>query len=805
MDAFTQGYMACALWSSNDGSTPAGGEPLDKNHGIEDIAPESARRMEADCQKFQRDNAALLDAFYAEVRYTGTEGPASLAGHDFWLTRNHHGSGFWDEEASQDVTKGLTDAAHAFGEQDMYVGDDGRLYVSGGEAGQLPLRAKLLKKGANEANKLSIILRALESGPKTTGQIETALGYDSKHSTMAWPFLQSLKDQGLIRQHKMRWHLVAHVVRGYAMTGARHQLQTWDWHSLKIALDTMRMNPAMAGVMGGPNEAEARRIIKRITGKEYEELPASMRQGRMPKSVPASLRPNAAAVDRRRQTYARWIDELGLDDAELLAEWDAAAAANDENRLDFLYQDMKEEAREMHGKDFVREGYGMPGFRPRAAEFHKFTPTEAVPGKRIRIANLSGIDSGKTGVILDWSDPAAREQAQSYPFVGGRTPQGMGWVAIRLDDGTVTSMPKDRIGAAEEETAVPQQASKNAAPRAVRNIEDDTPILPHVIAEQVVREFVIYMHELHQIDLMEQSADAEEYLDNFAQQVYKNNESFRKNIRAKGNKGRDTLYAFMRHWLSGYAKDHWPQAYRLIPSGFKIGEPMPKTTGYAATGVLPQQASAKTAMSRKDYILIANVLRTALEQVGNDDARNGVTRVAVKMAEALKNDNPMFNSDHFMSVVTGKKGLESRPPRSKEERDRLHPQVLPRRAPLKTYPAFNAKGQPTRVTIPEDEHEGASDIKPRLAGAKYSDTVSPELIRQAREMIEAEDPLIDDVAANVGQMVDNVKHMSWFAQAVAEWLAEDPSYYQEFKADRDAAMADAMHDEPGLHPPAPVM
>ena len=37
---------------------------------------------------------------------------------------------------------------------------------------------------------------------------------------------------------------------------------------LRIARDTLRMPDAMAAVMGGPNKAAARAIIKRLTGKE---------------------------------------------------------------------------------------------------------------------------------------------------------------------------------------------------------------------------------------------------------------------------------------------------------------------------------------------------------------------------------------------------------------------------------------------------------------------------------------------------------------------------------------------------------
>ncbi len=37
---------------------------------------------------------------------------------------------------------------------------------------------------------------------------------------------------------------------------------TPEWHKLKIAKDTMKMNPAMSGVMGGPSHAEAEKTLK---------------------------------------------------------------------------------------------------------------------------------------------------------------------------------------------------------------------------------------------------------------------------------------------------------------------------------------------------------------------------------------------------------------------------------------------------------------------------------------------------------------------------------------------------------------
>jgi hypothetical protein len=54
--------------------------------------------------------------------------PAQI-GHDFWLTRNRHGAGFWDRGLG-DLGDKLTAAAHTYGESNLYVGDDGQVYVA---------------------------------------------------------------------------------------------------------------------------------------------------------------------------------------------------------------------------------------------------------------------------------------------------------------------------------------------------------------------------------------------------------------------------------------------------------------------------------------------------------------------------------------------------------------------------------------------------------------------------------------------------------------------------------------------------
>lgn len=118
MDDFTKHYLIAALWSS----TGDDGEPLDAAYSEDDIAPECVAKAMADCERFQRENAAMLARAYETRGYD-----VAQAGHDFWLTRNGHGAGFWDRGLSV-VGDALNAACYAASMVELYVGDDGKIY-----------------------------------------------------------------------------------------------------------------------------------------------------------------------------------------------------------------------------------------------------------------------------------------------------------------------------------------------------------------------------------------------------------------------------------------------------------------------------------------------------------------------------------------------------------------------------------------------------------------------------------------------------------------------------------------------------
>jgi hypothetical protein len=112
LETFVQSYIATALWSSTDDD----GKNLDQRFTPSDVPTETRARMEADC------------AAFLALHGTKVAGRERLAGYHFWLTRNGHGAGFWDGDWG-DLGDALTEASHAFKECDLYVGDDGKLYL----------------------------------------------------------------------------------------------------------------------------------------------------------------------------------------------------------------------------------------------------------------------------------------------------------------------------------------------------------------------------------------------------------------------------------------------------------------------------------------------------------------------------------------------------------------------------------------------------------------------------------------------------------------------------------------------------
>lgn len=107
-----QGYVECALWSTTDSAETT----LDDNYDASDIQADTMKVMQGDVADFlgaieQRDLNAYLETFSMEA-----------LGHDFWLTRNGHGAGFWDRGLGETGQR-LTAMSKPYGEFNLYVDD----------------------------------------------------------------------------------------------------------------------------------------------------------------------------------------------------------------------------------------------------------------------------------------------------------------------------------------------------------------------------------------------------------------------------------------------------------------------------------------------------------------------------------------------------------------------------------------------------------------------------------------------------------------------------------------------------------
>jgi hypothetical protein len=127
LDAY-DAYITCALWSSTCEDADDDFVAMDSHYEADDVAVESRLHMLRDVADFVADNLDDIAETpeYQEGSYVES---ASTVGHDLWLTRNGHGTGFWDRGLGELGTR-LTCAAHAMGASELYVGDDGRVHVT---------------------------------------------------------------------------------------------------------------------------------------------------------------------------------------------------------------------------------------------------------------------------------------------------------------------------------------------------------------------------------------------------------------------------------------------------------------------------------------------------------------------------------------------------------------------------------------------------------------------------------------------------------------------------------------------------
>jgi len=108
-NATMSAYVEAMLWSSVDDNDI----PLDYIADIDALDIDARAKVYRDCADF---------LMHPKVRDELDSGvwSAEQLGHDFWVTRNHHGAGFWDRGKSG-LGDELTKIAERYGEQNPWV------------------------------------------------------------------------------------------------------------------------------------------------------------------------------------------------------------------------------------------------------------------------------------------------------------------------------------------------------------------------------------------------------------------------------------------------------------------------------------------------------------------------------------------------------------------------------------------------------------------------------------------------------------------------------------------------------------
>jgi hypothetical protein len=121
LQACLQAYLACLIWTGLDWADATGpnGDPrqLDETYDVDDIPSDVVTHLSEELQDFLRSN-------WSDVASMDPE----QVGHDFCLSRNGHGTGFWDRGDGERGRR-LHEATKPYGSLDLQVADDGSLFA----------------------------------------------------------------------------------------------------------------------------------------------------------------------------------------------------------------------------------------------------------------------------------------------------------------------------------------------------------------------------------------------------------------------------------------------------------------------------------------------------------------------------------------------------------------------------------------------------------------------------------------------------------------------------------------------------
>lgn len=121
--ALTEGYIECALWCGVMRYADEGEDLEMEDNADEGMLSDKVREeIEKECRDFVASNIDDL---------MGCDLDSAQCGHDFYLTRNRHGAGFWDRKSrgkyADQCLDRLTEASHAYGSQTLLLDENGTI------------------------------------------------------------------------------------------------------------------------------------------------------------------------------------------------------------------------------------------------------------------------------------------------------------------------------------------------------------------------------------------------------------------------------------------------------------------------------------------------------------------------------------------------------------------------------------------------------------------------------------------------------------------------------------------------------
>lgn len=118
---FTCAYLEAMFWAEMIKYGPNEGEPFDQHYEEDALTPKARTEIEKDCAAFYEEKKELWERGASDEQ----------AGHDFYLTRNGHGAGFWDrpELYGKESAELLSKASEVYGTQGLDHDENGNVYT----------------------------------------------------------------------------------------------------------------------------------------------------------------------------------------------------------------------------------------------------------------------------------------------------------------------------------------------------------------------------------------------------------------------------------------------------------------------------------------------------------------------------------------------------------------------------------------------------------------------------------------------------------------------------------------------------